>query len=132
MFRVERASVYVVDRERGGLRSSAAYHNGSSGVRLAIAAGEGPASAAAERREPVQETAASAAEVRVADPVALRGCVPRDVLAVPVIDRDGTLEGVLELVNRTAGGAFSVEDRKMLSDIAAALAEVLARCRLAP
>jgi len=128
--RAERASVYVPDRDGRTLRSSAALHNGADGVRLSMPAGAGPAGLAASRRDVVHQTATGGAPISFPDPAALRGCEPREVLAAPVLTTDGSIAGVIEVVNRAAGGPFTAAETQAFTDLAGRLGQVLSRCRL--
>jgi putative ABC transport system ATP-binding protein len=128
VFRTERASVYVAAPDGVTLRSPAAFHNGADGVRVAFASGEGPAGVAAASRATVRQKAGDPA-LSFPDAAALRGCIPRDVLAVPVQSPDGAVVGVMELVNRASGAPLGAADEQALVDFGARLVEVLSRCR---
>jgi Nif-specific regulatory protein len=129
VFRAERASAFVADRDGRTLRSPAALYNGADGVRVSIPAGEGPAGLAATRREAVHESAPDGPPIRLPHADALRGCEPRDVLAAPALAADGSVAGVIEVVNRAGGGAFTAADQQGLTDLARLLVRVLSRCQ---
>jgi len=128
IFRAERASAYVPDREGRMLLSPAALHNGADGVRVSIPVGEGPAGLAAARRDVVHQSAADGTLTSLPHAGALRGCAPRDVLAAPVLAADGSVAGVIEVVNRAAGDAFTAAERQAFADVAVSLVPVLSRC----
>jgi putative ABC transport system ATP-binding protein len=115
----ERASIYVVDPHRRFLHSRFARHNGAASVELEVAMGEGPVGRAAEMLETVL--------------IAGHGDDARTVLAVPIVDGEGRLVAVAELLDRKGGGPFTSADRARAETLTASLGAVLERCaRLRP
>jgi hypothetical protein len=80
----------------------------------------------------VHETAADGPTTSWPNAAALRGCIPREVVAAPVVDTAGSVSGVLELVNRAIGGTFTETEVQALVDLAGSLSVVISRCRLDP
>lgn len=129
----EAASVMLYDAETGELYFHVAL--GDSGDQetlkreVRLKAGVGIAGAAAASRESilVADAAKDPRFYREAD--AASGFATRNLLAVPMIDRD-TLVGVLEVVNKADGGTFSEMDRRVLEMFSAIAATSVSNARL--
>jgi GAF domain-containing protein len=128
MFRAERASVYLADPQDGSLRSASAFHNGADGVRVTLPKGTGPAGRAALEARTVTALGPGVAADLLPCAEQLRGCQPRSVVAVPVRAQAGEVIAVAELINRAAGGEFTVSDQSAFEELAVQLQPVLSRC----
>ena len=124
----ERATVYLVDRPRNLLRSSVAQTEGEGHLDIRLPIGVGIAG----------QVAATGDVLNVADPYRhphfnpevdrRTGFTTRALLSVPVTGRSGDVVGVLQLVNKQDGAAFSDEDARGLVDFAAELSVIIETC----
>jgi sigma-B regulation protein RsbU (phosphoserine phosphatase) len=121
----ERASIFLYDSARRELFSRLA--TGVESIRVSI--DEGIAGAAARERRIVNVPEA------YADPRFNReidrqtGFVTRNILSIPLIDYQGELVGVLQVLNKT-GGAFSQYDVSLAEMLASQAGVALQRARL--
>ena len=137
LLRAERATVYLVDRERGLVVSKIAHHTGLAPLDIQMPIGEGIAGKVAE----------TGAMLNIPDAYAYRGFnakfdeanaqrgglgsdeafVTRSVLCIPVFDRKREVIGVAQLLNKQ-GGPFTHDDESLLQDFAASLGIILETC----
>src|SRR5262245_55436635 len=110
--RAERASLYLVDHERGELWLRVAQEEGGRPVDVHMPLGTGIAGRVA--RSGVAERIADA----YADPDFNRevdratGFVTRSILTVPMLEADGSVFAVAQLLNRADGQPFDADDEK--------------------
>jgi DNA-binding NtrC family response regulator/putative methionine-R-sulfoxide reductase with GAF domain len=127
----ERASIWLVDAERGDLVTRVAVLPEVPVLRLPI--GRGLAGWVAETGETARiEDASSDARF---DPSADRatGYTTRSILAVPIReDASGPVRGVLQVLNRATGAGFDEDDEKYLCALAAQIARALSLTTLRP
>ncbi len=118
----ERCTVYLVDRERGEMRSAVAQRMGRE---IALQIGQGLAGQVAATGETINVPDAYA-DGRFERSIDLEtGFRTLNTLAVPVWDRDGrAVVGVIQVLNRR-GGAFERHDQMLLERIAEAIGPVL-------
>ena len=118
----ERATLFLLDRSRQELVSRAAHLPEIAEIRVRM--GEGIAGTVAARRRlvSVAEAERSANFTRRID--LETGFRTRSLLAVPVLDRQEEVLGVLEAVNRRDGD-FSERDEAAMTVLAARVAELL-------
>ncbi len=94
-----------------------------------LKSGEGVAGAAAAARESIIVADAENDPRVYKGADAASGFATRNLLAVPMLDRD-TLVGVLEVVNKSGGGAFTELDRRVLEIFASIAATSVSNARL--
>jgi phosphoserine phosphatase RsbU/P len=125
VLRAERASVWLHDSAAGELVLEVSSDLG----RVRVPLGTGIVGACARAREPIN-VADCYADPRF-DPAADRasGFRTRCLLALPLIDHDGALVGVMQVLNRL-GGVFDQGDQDLAQALAAQCAIALARVRL--
>lgn len=118
----ERCTVYVADREAGGLRSAVAQR---VAVEIRLGPGRGLAGHVASTGETVNVPDAYA-DRRFEESVdRLTGFRTVNILAVPVWSQDGSsVVGVIQVLNKR-GGAFERHDQMLLERIGEAIRPVL-------
>jgi putative ABC transport system ATP-binding protein len=123
--RAERASLYLVDRERGELWLRVAQEEGGRPVDVRMPIGTGIAGRVA--RSGVAERIADA----YADPDFNRevdratGFVTRSILTLPLVDADGAVFAVAQLLNREDGRPFDPDDEKRFRQFADSVGVIL-------
>lgn len=123
----ERGSLFLVDAERGVLRSLVAQ--GLDGAPLELAIGDGIVGAVAASGEAVildEPYADPRFDPKVDRATGFRTC---SLLTVPVRDRDGALTAVLQLLNHREAG-FSRADVEFLAELGVPFAVALTTARL--
>ncbi len=114
--RAEFATIYLVDHERGELRSKVTVDPGVGEIRLPL--GVGIAGTVAVSGEPVNIPDAYA-DPRFDAAVDRRtGHKTRNLLTMPLTARDGRVVGVFQVINKQ-DGAFDMDDIEILSSLAA-------------
>jgi len=120
----ERASLFLVDRDRGELVLCVAQDLASDQV-VRIPLASGIAGAAAVSGRPVR-VADAYADPRFNQEVDARtGFRTRSVLCLPLQDRAGEVFGVTQLLNRRDGRPFDAEDEQRYADFAGSLGVLL-------
>jgi putative ABC transport system ATP-binding protein len=120
----ERASLFLVDRERGELVLRVAQ-DVAPGESVRIPVGSGIAGAAATSGRPVLVTDAYQ-DPRFNRDVDLKtGFRTRSVLCLPLQDRRGDVFAVTQLLNRRDGQPFDEADERRYADFAASLGVLL-------
>jgi adenylate cyclase len=123
--RAQRASLYLVDHERGELWLRVAQEEGGRPVEVRMPIGAGIAGRVARRGVP--ERIADA----YADPDFNRaidretGFVTRSILTVPLLDAKGEVFAVAQLLNREDGQPFDEEDEKRFRQFADSVGVIL-------
>lgn len=121
----ERASVWLLDTAAQVLVLEMATD--LKGVRVAV--GVGLVGACARQRR-VLNVADCYADPRFNPEIdRVSGLITRCSLTLPLIDHEGTLIGVMQILNKT-GGAFSVDDEALADALAAQCAVALSRVRM--
>lgn len=110
---IERGTVFVLDRERKQLRSFIAQEVESYEICLPM--GRGIAGAVAETGEPIDIPDAYEDPRFDSQFDQVLGYRTRDIFCMPILNREGTTVGVLELLNRMR--PFTDQDREFLSGI---------------
>ncbi len=121
----DRATVFLVDREKGELWSKVAL--GADEIRVPLGAGIAGTVAATGTTIAVPD---AYADPRFDQEVDRRtGYRTRNLLTFPMTGHDGTVIGVFQAVNKR-GGAFSEEDEGTLSSLAASAAVCVENAQL--
>ncbi len=125
----ERATVWLVDSDRGDLVSRVALDADLSAMRLPL--GRGIAGWVAETGE-IARVSSAREDVRFSSEADEKtGFSTGSVLAVPIQeDRGAPVRGVLQLLNRRGGGAFDEDDERTLSVLGRELARALSMTTL--
>jgi putative ABC transport system ATP-binding protein len=135
----DRATVYLVDRERSLLRSRVAHHSGSAPFEIQLPIGTGIAGRVAQTGETMNiddpyshpdfnPDFDRASATRVEAGLTQKLFVTRSILCMPVFDRQRAVIGVVQLLNKKGGLAFSAEDERTLKDFAGSLGVILETC----
>jgi putative ABC transport system ATP-binding protein len=135
----QRATVYLVERERGVVRSKLAHHSGSAPFEIQMPLGTGIAGKVAATGEimniadpyshpdfnpEIDRASATRAELGMT----VRMFVTRSILCVPIFDRKGAVIGVAQLLNKKDEPTFSAEDERVLQAFAGSLGIILETC----
>ena len=112
----DRGTLYLLDASRNELFSRAAHLPELSQIRLKI--GQGVAGQVAQTGRPVNVPDPKHETRFYADIDKLTGYQTRSLLAVPLRDRDDTVYGVLQVLNRQGAPRFSEEDQALLEQLA--------------
>jgi HD-GYP domain-containing protein (c-di-GMP phosphodiesterase class II) len=112
----ERASLFLYDRARNELWSKVAQGLDSREIRFS--ASEGLAGYSARTGEVVNVLDAYADGRFNREIDRQTGYRTRSVLCVPLRDRRGEVSGVVQVLNKTGGGAFDAADERLLSALA--------------
>jgi putative ABC transport system ATP-binding protein len=123
--RAERASLFLVDAERAELWLRVAHGEGAANVGLRIPLGSGIAG----------HVAATGRAVRIEDAYAdprfnpevdrRTGFRTRSILCVPLLDREGQVFAVAQLLNRTDGAPFDAGAERVFAELAGSVAVLL-------
>jgi len=112
----DRGTLYLLDPARKELFSRAAHLPEIKQIRLAI--GQGVAGEVALKGTPVNVPDPHQERRFYADIDKMTGYKTRSLLAVPLRDRDNTVYGVLQVLNRRGADRFSEEDQAHLEQVA--------------
>lgn len=118
----DRGTIYVFDEKNDELRSVAAHLPEIPTIRVPI--GQGVAGYVARTRQLVNVDSAKSDQRFWRKVDETTGYVTRCMIAGPVEDRDGTLLGVVQLLNKRVG-TFTKEDEHTLKLLADQLAQLL-------
>jgi len=124
----DRATIFLVDKPRGQLRSKVAMHTGEEPLEIVIPLAHGIAGYVARTGESL-----NLADVR-SDPRfeanidERTGYQTHDVLCVPVLNRGGEVFAVVQLLNKRGGQGFTAQDEKALREFDRPLALILESC----
>ncbi len=127
LLHAERATVWVYDRPMDELFTHVAHGMAAQVVR--IPAQRGIVGAAAQSRQVMLVPDAYADERFDRSVDARTGFLTRDILAIPLLDDEGALVGVAQVLNRV-GGAFGESDIRIGRALAAQAAVAVRRARL--
>ena len=128
LLEADRATIFLVDRPRGQLRSKVALHTGEEPLEIVIPLAQGIAGYVARTGELL-----NLADVR-SDPRFDAGVDGRtgyqthDMLCVPVLSRGGEVFAVVQLLNKKGGTGFTAKDEKALREFDRPLALILESC----
>jgi putative ABC transport system ATP-binding protein len=135
----QRATVYLVDRLHGVVRSKLAQHAGRGAFEIQMPLGTGIAGRVAETGQTMNIADAYghpdfnrdvdlASESRAELGATLQVFITRSVLCMPIFDRQGTVIGVAQLLNKRSSPAFSADDEAVLQAFAGSLGIILETC----
>ncbi|MDY7231029.1 sigma-54-dependent Fis family transcriptional regulator [Hyalangium rubrum] len=119
----DRGTLWLLDPARGELFSRAAHLPEVSQIRVKL--GQGVAGHVAQVGTPVSLTDLKGEPLFFADIDRLTGYRTTSLLAVPLRDAEGTIYGVLQVLNRLGGGRFTEEDTDRLTAIASQVSTAL-------
>jgi Nif-specific regulatory protein len=119
----DRGTLWLLDPARGELFSRAAHLPEVSQIRVKL--GQGVAGHVAQSGTPVSVPDPRGERLFFADIDRLTGYKTTSLLAVPLRDADGTIYGVLQVLNRLGGGRFTEEDTERLTLIASQVSTAL-------
>jgi signal transduction histidine kinase len=123
----ERASLFLVDEATGEVWSRVQLGHDEE---IRLPKGAGIAGAVVSARCPVRLDDAWADARFHRDVDVATGYRTRTLLAVPIVDKDGVVKGVVEALNRKGGLAFSDDDERLLMALGAEIAVALQRALL--
>jgi putative ABC transport system ATP-binding protein len=139
LLRADRATVYLLDRERNLLHAKIAHHTGSGPLELEMPVGTGIAGKVAKSGAMVNIPNAythpdfnpqfdmlnpGRAEAGLTDKV----FVTSSILCMPIFDRKREVIGVAQILNKQSGGPFTPEDERVLQEFAGSLGIILETC----
>ena len=122
----DRATIFIVDRERGEIWSRVALGTGE--IRQAI--GVGIAGLVAATGETVNIPEAYADPRFNPEPDQRTGYRTKSLLTFPMIGRNERVIGVFQVVNKNGGGAFTADDEDTLSSLGASAAVAVENAQL--
>jgi putative ABC transport system ATP-binding protein len=130
----DRATVFMVDREHGRLRSRVTHQdNGGAPLTIDVPIGHGIVGRVAATGEALNVADAQSHPDFYAEIDRATGYRTRSVLAVPIFDRTRRVTAVAQLLNRRDGQPFTPDDEARFAAFAARLGIALETCaRLAP
>jgi putative ABC transport system ATP-binding protein len=139
LLRAERATVYLVDRERNLIHAKIAHHTGPGLLEIQMPIGTGIAGKVVESGATLNIADAYAhpdfnPKFDMANPRrAERGLtekvfLTRSILCMPIFDRKREVIGVAQLLNKQDGSAFSPDDERVLQDFAGSLGIIAETC----
>lgn len=128
LLHAERATLFLVDRKQGLLRSKVAQHDGDKPLEIQLPLGTGVAGRVALRGETMNVPDAYACP-EFHDEVDRRtGYRTHTILCAPIYDRRRVIFAVIQLLNKTGNGPFQASDVARLRDFGASIAPVLESC----
>jgi putative ABC transport system ATP-binding protein len=127
LLQAERATVYIVDRQRGLLRSKIAQ-GGDSQLEIEMPIGTGIAGRVADTGETMN--IADAYNEPAFNPEVDRrsGFHTKAILCMPILDRKRVVIGVAQLLNKRNAAAFSADDERRFREFAGSLGIILETC----
>jgi len=124
-------ALFLVDRERGVLTFDVVIGQTADAVRdLTVPLGHGIAGLVAVSGQALAVANAQEDPRHAKDIAAQSGYLPTTILAVPVTDADGTVVGVLELLDRQGQATYDLGDMEALGAFAEQIAIVLEHRRV--
>lgn len=139
LLRAERATVYLVDRERNLLHAKIVHHTGPGPLEIQMPIGTGIAGKVAESGAALNIADAYThpdfnpqfdmanprrAELGLTEEVFLT----KSILCIPIFDRKREVIGVAQLLNKRDAPAFDPDDERVLQDFAGSLGIILETC----
>jgi putative ABC transport system ATP-binding protein len=131
LLKADRASLFLVDREKGELRSRIAHGEGGKQIEIAVPIGKGIAGRVATTGE----------VMNISDPYShpdfnpqvdrSTGYRTKNILCMPIYTRERQVFAVVQLINKlgsNADGGFTVEDESVFRDFAEPMGVILESC----
>ncbi|HKY51241.1 MAG TPA: GAF domain-containing protein, partial [Candidatus Limnocylindria bacterium] len=122
----DRATIFIVDRDRGELWSRVALGTGE----IRIPLGTGIAGTVAETGEVINIPDAYADPRFNPEPDQHSGYQTKSLLTFPMKGQEGRVIGVFQAVNKHGGGAFTTADEDTLASLAASAAVAVENAQL--
>ncbi|HME70033.1 MAG TPA: ATP-binding cassette domain-containing protein, partial [Myxococcota bacterium] len=122
---VERASLFLVDAERKELWLKVAQEEGGKPLHVRMPLGRGIASEVATTRKPLRVSDAYSHPLFNAEIDRGSGFRTRSILCVPVLDRQGAVFAVAQLLNRRDGEPFDEEDERRFVEFTSSIGVIL-------
>jgi serine phosphatase RsbU (regulator of sigma subunit) len=126
LVRADRASLFLVDAQRGELVTRIAQ--GAGEIRLPL--GRGIAGSVAASGEAINIPSAYNDERFDPENDRRSGYQTRSILCMPLIDHKDEVVGVIQVLNRVGGGHFSTHDEQLLTALCAQAAVSIGTARL--
>ena len=124
----DRATIFIVDRERGEIWSRVALGTGAGEIRQAI--GVGIAGLVAATGETVNIADAYDDPRFNPEPDQRTGYRTKSLLTFPMTGQNERVIGVFQVVNKNGGGAFTADDEETLSSLGASAAVAVENAQL--
>jgi putative ABC transport system ATP-binding protein len=125
LLQAERASLFLVDRERDELWLRVAQEEGGRPVDLRIPLGSGIAGQVARTGEKLRVDDAYAHPLFNPDVDRQTGFRTKSILCVPLHDRRGEVFAVAQLLNKESGSPFDTADERRFAEFAGSLGVIL-------
>lgn len=129
MLEADRATIYLVDEDRGLLVSKIAQHDGTRPLEIRIPLTSGIAGRVARTGETLNIHDAYAHPDFNREIDRRSGYTTRTILCMPIRDRGKKIFAVAQLLNKTGGRPFGSEDEQRLREFAASLGVILESAR---
>src|SRR5437762_10281575 len=124
----DRATIFIVDRERGEIWSRVALGTGAGEIRQAI--GVGIAGLVAATGDTVNIPDAYADPRFNPEPDQRTGYRTKSLLTFPMTGQGGQVIGVFQVVNKLGGGSFDAADEQALASLGASAAVAVENAQL--
>jgi HD-GYP domain-containing protein (c-di-GMP phosphodiesterase class II) len=124
----DRATIFIVDRERGEIWSRVALGTGAGEIRQAI--GVGIAGLVAATGDTVNIPDAYDDPRFNPDPDQRTGYRTKSLLTFPMTGQNDRVIGVFQVVNKNGGGVFTADDEETLSSLGASAAVAVENAQL--
>jgi HD-GYP domain-containing protein (c-di-GMP phosphodiesterase class II) len=124
----DRATIFIVDRERAEIWSKVALGTGAGEIRQAI--GVGIAGSVAATGEAVNIADAYEDPRFNPEPDHRTGYRTKTLLTFPMTGQNGRVIGVFQVVNKNGGDAFTTDDEETLSSLGASAAVAVENAQL--
>src|SRR2546426_2112829 len=124
----ERATIFVIDRDKNELWSRVALGTGAGEIRQAV--GVGIAGAVAATGETINIPDAYADPRFNPEPDRRSGYRTKTLLTFPMTGQNGRVIGVFQVINKNGGGVFTRDDEDTLSSLGASAAVAVENAQL--
>src|SRR3989440_13047011 len=128
LLEADRATIFIVDRERGEIWSRVALGAGAGEIRQAI--GVGIAGTVAATGEKINIADAYEDPRFNPEPDHRTGYRTKTLLTFPMTGQNGRVIGVVQVVNKNGGGEFTTDDEGTLSSLGASAAVAVEKGQL--
>ncbi len=128
LLEADRATLFLVERDRQRLRSKVAMHSGEKALELIVPLDQGIAGHVARTGEALNVPAV--AEHALFNPEIDRatGYTTRNLLCMPILDRAGVTIAVAQLLNKKGDAPFTAADEEQFREFAHPLGIILESC----